>query len=254
MYTKLSKIKDKQTENNTKIEQFKKKIEQIRLDKVRKDMDSVGNSIQSSIGKIGKMAMAVAGIRSAWMLVRNVMNAVKEYNPQIAADFEYMRYCIVSLVIPAVQSLVRILYTVLGYVNAITSTWFGINLFGNASVKNFQKMQKSASGTAKSAKEIQKSLQGFDEMNVLSDNTSASGGGGGAVATPSTDLSMPQGEVPAWLQWIIDNKDIVITALARYSRRVTCSKTRFFRNTIAWNWYCNNGISKSNSKYYDISK
>ena len=214
VYTKLARIKDKQTENNTKIEQFKKKIEQIKLDKVRKEMDTVGNSIQSSIGKIGKMAMAVVGIRSAWMLVRSAMNAAKEYNPQIVADFEYMRYCLVSLVIPAVQALIRLLYTVLGYVNAIVSAWFGINLFGNASVKNFQKMQKSASGTAKAAKEIQKSLQGFDEMNVLSDNASSSGGGGVAGATPSTDLSMPQGEVPAWLQWIIDNKDIVIAALA----------------------------------------
>ena len=104
VYTKLARIKDKQTENNTKIEQFKKKIEQIKLDKVRKEMDTVGNSIQSSIGKIGKMAMAVVGIRSAWMLVRSAMNAAKEYNPQIVADFEYMRYCLVSLVIPAVQA------------------------------------------------------------------------------------------------------------------------------------------------------
>lgn len=39
---------------------------------------------------------------------------------------------------------------------------------------------KSLGKASKSAKELKKQLAGFDEMNVLQDNTSASGGGGGA--------------------------------------------------------------------------
>lgn len=45
-------------------------------------------------------------------------------------------------------------------------------------------------------------------MNVIQDNKSSSG------ATPSVDLSKMQGEVPQWLQWIIDNKDIMLGILA----------------------------------------
>lgn len=215
IYNKLEKVKTKQTENNTKITQFKQKIDQINIKKVEESLNNVGRNIQGQIGKIGKMAMAVFGIRTAFSAVRNAISAVSQYNTQIAADFEYMRYCIANLLAPAVQGLIKLLYTVLSYINAITSAWFGINLFSSSSVKNFQKMQKSASGTAKAMKEMDKTRTNFDEMNVLQDNSNnSSGTGGGAAVTPSTDLSGIQAEVPAWLQWIIDNKDLILQIIA----------------------------------------
>lgn len=212
VYSKLSQVKAKQEENNQKISEYKQKIEQINLNKVQNSLNTVGKNIQNQISGLGKMAMAVVGIRTAWGAVRSAISMVSQYNEQVSADFEYMRYCIASMLIPVVQGLIKLLYTVLSYVNAIASAWFGINLFGNASVKNFKKMQSSAGKTAKSAKEISKSLQGFDEMNVLQDNSSNSSEGG--VTTPSMDLSGIQGEVPSWLKWIIDNKDLILAVLA----------------------------------------
>lgn len=189
LYSKLGKVKAKQTENNTKISEYKQKIEQINLKKVENSIDSVGRNIQNSIGKIGKMAMAVMGLRTAWGAVRSAVGMVSQYNSQVSTDFEYIRYCIANAIAPAVQYLIQLLYTVLSYVNAIASAWFGINLFSNSSAKNFKKMQNSAGGTAKSAKEIQKSLQGFDEMNILQGDGSTSGNTGVGIPTPSMDLS-----------------------------------------------------------------
>ena len=208
VYSKLDRVKQKQQENNLKIQEYKAKIDQINTKNMEKGIDNVKSKLTSTIGQIGKMAMAVVGVRTAWNMVTRAVNLVKQYNPQVSADFEYMGYCIANIIAPAIQGLVKILFTVLSYVNAITTAWFGLNLFSNSSVQNFQKMRKSASGTAKSAKEIQKSLAGFDEMNVIQDNKSSSG------ATPSVDLSKMQGEVPQWLQWIIDNKDIMLVILA----------------------------------------
>lgn len=214
VYSRLDKIKSKQSENNKKITEFKQKIEQINVNKIQKGIDNVGKSIQNQIGKIGKMAMAIIGIRTAYGAVRTAISMVSQYNEQISTDLEYMRFCIANMLAPAVQWLIRLLYTVLSYVNAIATAWFGINLFGNSSAKAFQKMQNSASSTAKSAKEIQKSLQGFDEMNVLQDTSDSSGNSGGGITAPSVDLSGMQGEIPEWLQWIIDNKDIILSVLA----------------------------------------
>ena len=208
VYSKLDRVKQKQQENNLKIQEYKAKIDQINTKNMEKGIDNVKSKLTSTIGQIGKMAMAVVGVRTAWNMVTRAVNLVKQYNPQVSADFEYMGYCIANIIAPAIQGLEKILFTVLSYVNAITTAWFGLNLFSNSSVQNFQKMRKSASGTAKSAKEIQKSLAGFDEMNVIQDNKSSSG------ATPSVDLSKMQGEVPQWLQWIIDNKDIMLGILA----------------------------------------
>lgn len=211
VYSKLDRVKQKQQENNLKIQEYKAKIDQINTKNMEKGIDNVKSKLTSTIGQIGKMAMAVVGVRTAWNMVTRAVNLVKQYNPQVSADFEYMGYCIANIIAPAIQGLVKILFTVLSYVNAITTAWFGLNLFSNSSAKNFQKMKNSASGTAKSAKEIQKSMAGFDEMNVLQDNSSGSSGG---VSTPSVDLSNIQGEVPKWLQWIIDNKDVMLGILA----------------------------------------
>lgn len=213
VYAKLDKVKSKQTENNAKIQQFKDKIESIRANNIKNSIDGVGKSITGQISKIGKMAMAVVGIRTAWSAVRRAVSLVSQYNPQISTDLQYMGYCIANIVAPAVQWLTRLLYTALSYINAIMQAWFGINIFANSSAKAFKKMQKSAGGTAKSSKEIQKSLQGFDEMNVLQDTNSNSSSGGSGVGTPSMDLSNMSGEVPEWLKWIIDNKDLIISTL-----------------------------------------
>ena len=213
LYMKLEKIKSQQTENNAKIAQYKQQIEQINTNNIQSSLDSIGKNLQNQIGKMGKMAMAVVGIRTAWYAVRGVITAVSEYNDQISTDFEYMRYSIANMFVPIVEKIVQLLYIVLGYVNAIASAWFGVNLFGNASVKNFQKMQDSANGTAKASKEIAKSLAGFDEMNVVSDNSDTSGASAGTIA-PSVDLSGLQGDIPSWLQWIIDNKDLVLSIIS----------------------------------------
>ncbi len=213
VYAKLNKIKAKQTENNAKVQEFKDKIESIKINKVQNQINNIGKGIQGQISKIGKMAFAIIGIRTAWNAVRSAINIVSQYNSQVSTDLEYMRYCIANALVPIVQSLIKLLYTALSYINAISTAWFGINLFSNSSAKNFQKMKNNASGTAKSAKEIQKSLQGFDEMNILQDNTGSTGGSVG-VSTPSMDLRNMQGEIPAWLKWIIENKDIIFSVMA----------------------------------------
>lgn len=202
VYMKLEQVKAKQTENNAKITQFKQKIESVNTNNIQKGVDNVGKSLTKQIKKIGKLGMAVVGIRSAWFAVRGAINSVSQYNDQVATDFEYMRYAIAQALVPAVQQLVKILYTVLTYVNAITTAWFGFNMFANASAKSFKSISSSA-------KEMQKSLQGFDEMNTVSSNSSSSSSSG----IPSMDLTGPQGEIPAWLKFIIDNKDLITSTL-----------------------------------------
>lgn len=213
VYAKLDKIKAKQTENNAKVQEFKDKIESIKINKVQNQINNIGKGIQGQISKIGKMAFAIIGIRTAWNAVRSAISIVSQYNSQVSADLEYMRYCIANALVPIVQSLIKLLYTALSYINAISTAWFGINLFSNSSAKNFQKMKNNASGTAKSAKEIQKSLQGFDEINILQDNSSSTDGGAG-VSAPSMDLSNMQGEIPTWIKWIIENKDLILSVIA----------------------------------------
>ena len=76
------------------------------------------------------------------------------------------------------------------------------------------KAKNSTGGISKNTGKIKKDLQTtpFDEMNVLSDTSSSGTSGGGAVA-PSIDPSMLQGEIPDWLKWIVDNKDLILAVI-----------------------------------------
>ena len=175
------------------------------LTEIQKNIDKVGNSVSKTISKVSKWALAIFGVRSAYMFVRQSASTLSQYNEQIASDLEYMQFALASMLQPVIEGLINLAYKLLTYVNYIAQAWFGVNLFANASAKAMQKGSKSA-------EKMKKSLAGFDEMNVMSD-ASGGGGAGGGAGLPSIDLSQLQGEVPGWIQWIVDNKDIVIAGL-----------------------------------------
>lgn len=229
---RLSKIKGKQSENNSRIQEFKDKIDAIRVGKVEGQLSNIGKAIQNQIGKIGKMAMGVIGVRTAYNAVRSAISMVSQYNSQVSTDLEYMKYCISNALAPVIQKVVQLLYTALSYINAISTAWFGINLFSNSSAKSFSNMQSSASNTAKSVKEMQKSLQSFDEANVQADSSSTDAGGT-KVDMPSMDLSDIQGDIPKWLQWIIDNKALILGTLGAIAGIITAIKVTSFIKSLS---------------------
>ena len=191
-YSRLTKQLDK-------LQKKQADLNKTDLTEVQKNIDKVGNSVSKTISKVGKWALAIFGVRSAYMFVKQAASTLSQYNEQIAADLEYMQFALASALQPLIEGLIQLAYKLLTYVNYIAQAWFGVNLFANASAKAMEKGSKSAD-------KMKKSLTGFDEMNVLQD-TSAS------ATTPSVDLSQWQGEVPSWIKWIADNKDIVIAGL-----------------------------------------
>lgn len=174
------------------------------LSGVQKSIENVGKSTSKVITKMGKWALGIFAIESAYGFVRQAMASVSEYNEQISSDVEYIRFAMASMLQPVIEGLINLAYKLLTYVNYIAKAWFGVDLFANASANAMNK-------SAKSAEKMKKSLAGFDEMNVLNDNGST--GVMGAVA-PSFDLASPEDvQIPSWIQWIANNKDIVIAGL-----------------------------------------
>lgn len=207
---------------NQKVNEYKTKIEGVKLqkhqsdvNKIKEGFDNVGSSIQGAVKHVARLALGIFGIRSAFMFLRRASSDLAGYDKQYAANIEYIRYALTQMIAPVLQWIVRLAATLLGYINAILNGWFGINLFSRGSAENFNKMKAGASGVSKAVKEIKKQLTGFDEINMLTDqsDTGTSAGAGG-VGMPNFDLSAMQGEVPEWLQWIIDHKDEILSVLA----------------------------------------
>ena len=219
---KVAQTKYRYDEINAKVSEYKQKIENVKIEKQVSDVEklksgfnNVGSSIQSAVSKVGRLALGIFGLRSAYMALRRASSNLASYDQQYATNLEYIRYALTQMIAPVLQWIVNLAAKLLGYINAIMQGWFGINLFSKGSAKNFQKMKAGASGASKAVKEIKKQLAGFDEINMLTDqsDTGTSAGAGG-VGMPSFDLSAMQGDVPPWLQWIIDNKDLILSILA----------------------------------------
>ena len=207
-YSRLSKQLDK-------LNQKQADLNKTDLSNVQKSIDNIGKSTSNTIKNVARWALGIFAIESAYGFVRQAMSSVSQYNEQIATDVEYIRYALGSMLQPIIEGLIQLAFRLLTYVNYIAQAWFGVNLFANASSKSFEKNNKALGNSVKSAKELNKQIAGFDEMNVLNDTSSNSGGGAGAgaISLPSMDLSQWQGEVPSWVQWIAENKDLVIAGL-----------------------------------------
>lgn len=213
----------KQIQGN--VQDYKSKIESIKLQKqqsqvneIKKGFDNVGKSVSSSIKHIGRLALGVLSVRSAYLLARQASSTLGQYDEQYATNLEYIRYLIAQTIAPALKYVVNLASTLLSYLNYILNAWFGITLFSKNSAKNFMNAKNSTGGISKNTGKIKEDLQTtpFDEMNVLNDTSdSGSGGssGGGAIA-PSIDPSLFAGEVPDWIKWIADNKDLILSVMA----------------------------------------
>ena len=219
---KAAQTKYRYDEINAKVSEYKQKIESVKLEKqvseanrLKESFNNVGSSIQNSITKVARLALGVFGVRSAYLALRRASSDLATYDKQYAANLEYIRYALTQAIAPVLRWIVQMAATLLGYINAILNGWFGINLFSRGSAENFNKMKASTGGISKAVKEIKKQLAGFDEINMLTDqsDTGTSGGAGG-VGMPNFDLSKMQGEPPEWLKWIIDNRDLVLSIIA----------------------------------------
>lgn len=192
-----SKLKDNaliQNELNATISSTSKKIEDFvppepsKWGEIEGKISGINNNLSQTVKKVAHWGLAIFGIRTAYDAVRGAMSTLSQYDTQMADNIEYIRYALASTLQPVIQTILNLVVRLLQYINYIAKVWTGKNLFKTADA--FKSAQKSASGVAQSAKEINKQLAGFDEMNVLSDTSSSGAGGGGAdIAAPNIELS-----------------------------------------------------------------
>lgn len=213
----------KQTKDN--VASYKAKIESVNIQKqqaqvsqLKKGFQKVNTSVSSSIKHIGRLALGILSVASAYRLMSSASSTLGQYDEQYATNLEYIRYLIAQAIAPALKYVVNLASTLLSYLNYILNAWFGITLFSKNSAKNFMNAKNSTGGISKNTGKIKKDLQTtpFDEMNILTDTSDSgtSGGTGGGAIAPSIDPSILQGEVPDWLKWIADNKDLILSIMA----------------------------------------
>lgn len=225
----LRKLASEIVSTKKKIQQLnneKNKLNQTGFQGVQQSVESVGKSVTKTIGKMTRWALAVFGIRTAYNAIRNAINIISAQDDQLASDIEYMKNALAYTLEPIVRTIVNLAKQLMFYVGYIVKAWTGKNIFENAN--------KSLGGATKNAKALNKEISktlasGIDEITNLDTSTGGGGGAdtGGGGTMPSFDLSQIQGDVPGWLQWIVDHKDEVIAGLLGIAGGLTALKLGF---------------------------
>ena len=198
----FTKLQEQIERTNNKLITLKEKQENLNKSDysgIRKHIQDIGDGTERVIKKVARWGLAIFGIRSAYMLIRQSMNTLSQYNEKLSADIQNIRYALASTLQPIIEWIIKLVYKLLGYLQYFIYRLTGKNIF-----KNVNKGLQTAN---KQAKELQKTLAGFDEMNILGQNTKQEGTGS---VSPSTDLSKIQGNPPEWLVWLADNVETLL--------------------------------------------
>lgn len=206
-YEKLGIKLDSLRKKQVKLNQEQAQMGKLDLSGVQTGIDNVNKGLTKTVKKVTKWGLAIFGVRSAYMAVRSAMNTISQYEDSMKNNIDYIKYALAYTLKPIVEWILNAVVKLLQYVNYIAKAWTGKNLFKTADA--FKNAQKGAKGLNK---ELQKTTASFDEINVLQDTKSS--GGGADIIAPNIDLTGMRGEVPQWLKWIVDNKNLILSVFA----------------------------------------
>lgn len=231
--------------NNAKLEQINKKLkdnasnqgivtEQVKVmntelqktrgvDALKGSIDSISGKMSGIIHKAVKWGLAIFSVRSAYSFIRSSISTISQYDTQMATNIEYIRWALAMTLKPVIEFIVKLAYKLLGILRAVIKTLFHYDIFAKAGADQFMKAKKSTNGidnnlgkSVKKAKELNKQLASFDEMNILGDNTKVAediGTSGGIGDTGGEGLNVPL-NIPEY------NWDILVEKIKKGLERV----------------------------------
>ena len=146
---------------------------------------NIANSTEGIIKKITKWGLALFSIRSAYSFIRRSVSLLSESDEQLSTDIEYIRWALANSIKPIIEFIVSLVSGFLGVVGQLGKAIFGVNIFANSGAEAFKKQKDNLKGSNKEAKKLQKTLAGFDEINILQKQDKADTK---TSLTPSFDL------------------------------------------------------------------
>ena len=157
---------------------------------VRKQLDRASASaerFQKRMLRIAQSALVYnlisSALRNAVSYFGKLLNTNQEYRAELAKLQGALLTAFQPLaaqIIPWAVSLLRILTSVVQVVGNLLSLLFGGTLLGSAkSAEALNKQASAISGVGAAAKEAEKQLASFDQINKLNSNKDSGGGGGG---------------------------------------------------------------------------
>ena len=196
--------------------------------RARRESDALNGSIKKGIKQIGRMALAVLGVRGAYSLVRRAISACLQGNEELNNKMTAIWNTLGTIMEPVVTAMFDAIYKILAYINYFVKAITGIDFVANANAKAIQKQAAATDKLTKSTREANKALASFDEMNVLHDPSASQTAGIDVAAT--LDLPELTDEEKATLDGIVDIFNNVRDAVEEV--KIKCSELIEWWNTL----------------------
>ena len=187
-----------------------------------KHMNSFSDAVGKGIKKLLRMGIAVYGIRTAYTILSRAATTFLNNHEDIQQRVQGIWSALGELLGPVIEWVTGLLMKLIGYLDVFIQALGGVSIIAKANANALKKQTTAQEGLNKA----QRQQAGFDEQNVLSDNSSDSSSGGlssfGGIDMSGVNLDPEMverirkfGEVcKDVFTWIGDNWEIVVIALA----------------------------------------
>ncbi len=142
-----------------------------------------------------KFAISLLGARGVYALLRKAVSAYMAENQALSNTLSACWSGIGNLLGPIITRLINLVAQAVAYVTSFLKL-FGV--FGGSATKAINKAGGAAGGAAK---ELKRQLASFDELNILSDNSSGGGDGGGSS---DVGAELPDVTLPDWAKLMVE--------------------------------------------------
>lgn len=164
--------------------------------KSTKGMSEAAEAAQQRIGKMSKHIATLARRVLVFSLITSALRKIKDYmweaiktNDEAMAAVARLKGAlmtlaqpIINVVIPAFTLMVNVITRIVNAISRLVSLLFGTTIQKSAQgAKALNAQRKGIEGVGEAAKEASKYLAGFDELNVMDDQSGTDGGGGSGL-------------------------------------------------------------------------
>lgn len=211
---RIGELNEKLTDQKAKLEALKKDADEYTA--ALKTLGSAAGNVGEDIGEsrektkgLGDMLLGMAKrvfvfsvMTSALRAVRSELSGILSQNVELMNSVGQLRGTFLTLangllgvLIPAITTTIQVLNLMLNQIGRFLFSLFGLSW--SKAQKSAKAISSSMGSAAASAKEMQKSLMGIDEINRQDSNSSAGGGAGAgaSLGSPSFDTGEISGKL-----------------------------------------------------------
>ena len=153
--------------------------------------DDVSKSIQRGVSSLKRFSLSLLGIHSLYSMISRATNAYMAQDEKLHTRMQANWIALGAMLAPIIEKIISLFQRLVAYVNVFWKAFTGKNLIDIA----LKKVQKTAKGTTKAVKELNKELTNIDEITNLNFDQGGGNIDAGGVGDDAYDIEDALNEI-----------------------------------------------------------